>query len=378
MTRTALRVALAGALAASIAPAAVLARKPVEDPLMPAVVRSVRDGKAVLVFFQAEWCEPCNELEARVLESPKPAAAALLQRVHVVRYDFDSDLGQAASRQLAVMSLPTTLVLRPVVAEGPSGTPLGYREIERVEGFEDAASWIAAVDAAVRRDPHATRALCTTWKEKRGPGHLELLACAATSLQSVRDGAAAAEWIEPRVTGEVPRAARPAARAAARALQRYWLRVRGDAGRCAEVAARTGQLAADDAEARAGFAYWHALCLKRSGQVARAVAVLEEHGRRAGTERKARDAARLLAADLLVHERIEPARARELLAAARRDEPGNDEAWYLSARLERDQRRFREARDLIRRARALAPQKALYRHFEEGLRAAEAAGRRTP
>ena len=167
--RLALGLALAGALAASGVPAAALARKPAEDPLMPAIVRSVRDGKAVLVFFQAEWCEPCNELEAQVLESPKAAAAGLLQRVHVVRYDFESDLGQAAARQHAVMSLPTTLVLRPLVAEGESATPLGIREIERLEGFEDAASWIATIDAAVRRDPRSTRAVCTAWKDKRGP-----------------------------------------------------------------------------------------------------------------------------------------------------------------------------------------------------------------
>ena len=65
--------------------------------------------------------------------------------------------------------------------------------------------------------------------------------------------------------------------------------------------------------------------------------------------RQTRDAARLLGADLLVHERIEPARARELLAVVWREEPGNDEAWYLGARLARDQRQLREARDLIRR-----------------------------
>jgi thiol-disulfide isomerase/thioredoxin len=125
MTR--LRLALVAALLAGLAPSLARAKKPPEDPLMPAIARSVSDGKAVLVFFQAEWCEPCNELEAQILESPR--GAPLLRRVHVVRYEFDSALGQIASQQHAVMSLPTTLVLRVRRAEGASATPLAYREV---------------------------------------------------------------------------------------------------------------------------------------------------------------------------------------------------------------------------------------------------------
>jgi thiol-disulfide isomerase/thioredoxin len=335
------------------------------DPLWKALGQSLRDGKAIVVFFQAEWCEPCNELEAQVFESPR--GAPLLARVHVVRYEFDSALGQIASQQFAVMSLPTSLVLRVRRAEGASATPLAYREVARIEGFDDAPSWLATMDAALRRDPSASRSLCDAWKGKTGPGHWELLPCAETHLRDLAFGGEAAAWIEPRVTGTVPPQARKAARDAARALLRYWLRVRGDAGRCADLAARTQQLAADDPEARAGFVYWHALCLRRAGQTARAAAVLEEHIARAGASPKAVGAARLLAADLLVHERIEPARARAFLQLIVKQEPRNDEAYYLWARLLRDQKQLKEARALVAKARALAPQKALYRHFEEGL-----------
>jgi thioredoxin-like negative regulator of GroEL len=351
----ALPLALALALAAAPAPAA-----PAADPLPPALAAAARDGRPVLVLFQAEWCEPCNELEASILEARQ--GAGILAQVHLVRVDFESELGQARSKQLLILGLPTTLVLLPRAAAP------GYQEIERIEGFDDAPSWVSTIDAALKRRGPNPQASCDAWRGQPGPAHWDLVPCAVAALRQQGLSAGAAAWLEP-YTRAAPRteAERGRALEATRALSRYALRVRGDAARCADLAARGAALAAGRRQ-QASFVYWQAQCLGRAGRAREAAATLGAWlAARGGAAPKERREARLLAADLLVHERLAPERARRELERLVADDPRDDEAQYLTARLMRDTGQLAAARAAIARARALAPGKALYRHFEERL-----------
>ncbi|HEY3354864.1 MAG TPA: thioredoxin family protein [Polyangia bacterium] len=352
---------VAAVLALCAAPAAQAAPG---DPFGPALAAAARDGKPLLMLFQAEWCDPCNELEASILEARK--GAGILARVHLVRYDFDAEPGQSRSRQHLILGLPTTLLLKARVATGTSGTPLGYDEIERIEGFDDAPSWVATLEAALARNAPNPQAACDTWQRQPGTARLDLVPCAVAALRHARLTLEAAAWLEP-VTRLKPRTDRERALVldATRALCRYALRARGDAGRCAELAARGAALA--DVKRAGSFTYWQAQCLARSGRPREAVAALDTYLARPAAGAAAAREARLLVADLLVHERLDPARARRELDALLATDPRDDEPHYLLARLLRDTGHPAEARAAVARARALAPQKALYRHFAERL-----------
>jgi tetratricopeptide (TPR) repeat protein len=237
-------------------------------------------------------------------------------------------------------------------------------EIDRVEGFNDVPSWMARIEKA-RVSPGPVGAACAAWK-RQPAGSCALVECAAESLRGP-DADAAAAWLAPCAAAKATSpAAIPAKLEAAKLMARYWLRLKDQPARCAEVAGRVWREHPTEKGA-GGLAYWEARCLGRAGKPREAVLALDAYLARARLEGKRLAEARLMVADLLVHEKIAPERARKDLEAIIAADPKNDEPPYLLARLLRDTGRRAEARAAVAKARALAPKKALYRRFEAGL-----------
>lgn len=95
--------------------------------------------RRVAVKVGAAWCRMCDDLDARVLATA--AGRAVFDGLETVAVDFDAS--PALAKRLAILELPTVVVLR------PDGLEVG-----RVVGFEDVDEWLAqARDAVVSDDP---------------------------------------------------------------------------------------------------------------------------------------------------------------------------------------------------------------------------------
>jgi len=203
--------------------------------------------------------------------------------------------------------------------------------------------------------------------------------CAIAALAGP-DGDAAAAWLSD-YAGTVPRSGSAAedAFAAAQALIRYQLRVRDDPAACAETARLAYPNVGNDLKRLGWLAVWRCRCLHRAGRPDELLPVLDALLARAEESRAARPGnssgadelldAHELAADVLVHERLHPARAEQELRLVLDAAPGRHWAHYLLARLLRsDPDRREEARRAIARAGELAPANVLYRRMAGELR----------
>ncbi|MCA9607364.1 MAG: hypothetical protein KC619_17280 [Myxococcales bacterium] len=93
--------------------------------------------RRVAVKVGAEWCTMCDDLDEQVLATP--AGRAIFEGLDTVGVDFDAspDIGQ----RLAILELPTVVILR------PDGVEAG-----RIVGFADVDGWLAEAREAIASD----------------------------------------------------------------------------------------------------------------------------------------------------------------------------------------------------------------------------------
>ncbi|MSP92748.1 MAG: hypothetical protein EXR79_13240 [Myxococcales bacterium] len=329
---------------------------------------ALASGRPFVAVVHADWCEPCNELHMRALESA--AAARALAGVEVAGVDFESAAGASVAAEWKVLGLPTTLVLR------PHGTSL--IEVGRIEGFDGAKDWLAAVEAALqRREPEPGRCptdaaaftarnlpAAVTVTDEAFAAQLECLAAdlrgaagpdAARVLQAVMD-----DPVRMNALARQPEPVCMRAVAAFRLLGRWRTRVQRDHARAAEVFAALQQWPGLPARAKPGALYWRARSLAKAGRGSEAFAVLQQHVTATGGALEAKE----LAADLLVHEHVEPARAHAWLVEVADAQPANHWAQYLLGELAMLQSNPIEAVARYETANRIQPDNALYlRHL---------------
>ncbi len=326
--------------------------------------RAAESNQPVVAIVHARWCGPCNELETRVLDTPE--GKQLMQHTIVLPIDFEDAVGGAVSARLRVIGLPTTLVLR---VEGDR-----LREYGRVEGFETAPEYRLALQTALERTAPA-KAGCDNADDRAlapladARTLLPDLDCSATRLQSEEPGDAA-DKIRTLLTD--PAFAKTGTgwsedergRLAdfITILGRYDSRVARQSDLCADDFARLAAWPGLPEKRKPGAVFWHARCLNKAGRSAEALNVLTNW-----LSGRADDpAAKELVADLLVHEHLELARARQLLLEVVKVKPENDWAWYLLGEVATQQGDTRAAIEHLRKADLLKPGVALYvRHLAQ-------------
>jgi thioredoxin-like negative regulator of GroEL len=324
--------------------------------------RAAGEHKPVVAVIHADWCGPCSELDARVLDTPQ--GKQLLQGAIVLPVDFEEGIGGAVSARLRVLGLPTTVVLR---AEGDR-----LREYGRIEGFETAPEYAQALQTLLERTtPVATGCSNADERPLRADQPMSTLLpdveCTAARLQSEEPGDAADKLRgllgDPGFNGmgkDWPDDGRERLADAVTLLGRFDSRVARLPQRCAEDFARLAAWPALPEKRKSGAHFWHARCLVKAGRAVEAEAVLQNW-----LSTHADDpAAKELVADLLVHERLEPGQARQLLGEVLKARPEDDWAWYLLGELDTQAGDKPAAIEHLRMADAIKPGVALYvRHL---------------
>jgi thioredoxin-like negative regulator of GroEL len=311
-----------------------------KDRLDDADLAALDQAGRAIVEIGADWCGPCNQLAAEVLETG--AIDTVARGALRVRIDFETPHGAEVSSRLGVIHLPTTVVLD---RDG--------REVGRVEGYPGAEPWLEALADALggARDLPALEA-----KAARGDP-LDLGAYAeARLLAGPQSGVAVAlAALAALVDGDHL----AAATRAARAIGRYHLRVRRDAAAgLAHFDAMAARFAASPRD-HAHFLYWSASALVQGGR-------RHEGSRRlldwlAGAPD---DTLRLsYALEFHLHHTFPPALGRPLLERLVAFTGWTAELHYADARLALAEGRRDEAVAAARRAVALGPESALYRNY---------------
>lgn len=100
---------------------------------------ALSEGRRVAFEFHASWCSMCHALRREVLDTP--AARPLLDGVERVGIDFDAAKSRGLVERLAILELPTVVVL------GADGVERG-----RMVGYETAAAWLAEARATLARE----------------------------------------------------------------------------------------------------------------------------------------------------------------------------------------------------------------------------------
>ncbi len=295
----------------------------------------------LVVDVMADWCEPCHQLSADVLDTD--AATPVLQGVVAAKVDFDSQRGQDVVRRYGVLGLPTTLVL------SSSGDELG-----RIEGFEKRDEYVEALKALLAGgdDLASTRA---AWEKQKT--NVDRTLAYATRLLGRGESARAKELLAPFLAKDDGDGAK-----ASRLLGRWLLRVQGDAAAAEAHFRAASQRYAKTASAR-GLRYWHAKALAKLGRIDEGVAVF--------TATQTPEAASDLA-DFLVGEKQSPTRCMTAIVDALKRTPQTataDHAWlrYLAAETARRNRDYVSAKREIKKAIALDPKRAIFTHLSERL-----------
>lgn len=338
--------------------------------------RAAGEHKPVVAVIHADWCGPCNELDARVLDTPP--GQQILQNAIVLPVDFEDGIGGAVSAHLRVLGLPTTVVLRP---EGDH-----LREYGRIEGFETAPEYMQALQTLLERTTPLPTG-CSNADDR--PLRADVLAgtllpdveCTAARLQSDEPGDAAEKLrgllADPGFSTmgkDWPDDFRQRLADAMTVLGRYDSRVARQPQRCAEDFARLAAWPSLPEKRKAGAHFWHARCLVKAGRGVEAEAVLQNWLSTHADDAEAKE----LVADLLVHEKLEPGQARRLLAEVLKAKPEDDWAWYLLGELDTQAGDTTAAIEHLRKADTLKPGVALYMRHLARLRSPSPTPQRVP
>ncbi len=322
---------------------------------------------ALVVVASADWCEPCNELHHRFLDTSagKQALAG-----HAFReVDVDTSAGGAVAADLRILGYPSTVVLRRMGGQRV--------EVGRIEGFDSAAEYSTTLrELLARTAPVAwcAQPLPVALPASHAPAEtLPVLRCAAESLRgpdAQRAAALLAGFVADPVRWSAAAAWDEAARtdllATLRLLGRYQTRVMRDHAACASTFGAIATFAGTPEKSRGGMHYWRARCLLRGGKPEVAQAELRQYlAGRAGDAQAAE-----LVADFVVHEALAqawgPRWALELLMALAQQKPDDHWAHYLLGVVHARAGRMDEARAAIAKALAVKPESAIYlRHRDQ-------------
>ena len=320
--------------------------------------RAVAKQQPVVVLAHADWCAPCNELALRVLDTHD--GQALLANTVFLPVNFDDPLGAAVAARLRVLGLPTTLVLR-----DHEGTLV---EFGRIDGYENPADFKQMLLAALERKTppqqgcHNTddRPLLASGAEAVVVADAE---CTAAQLTTVDAGDAADKlraFLDNPGFGTLGQTwtadSKKRLVEALTLLGRYDARVGRDQARCAADFARLQGWAQTSQAQRGNLVFWEARCLARAGNAPAALQALD----RWLSPHQDDAAAQVLVADLLVHERLEPAKAQALLQQATKANPEDHWAFYLTGELAVQRGDGVSAQKAYQRALAIKPGTAIY------------------
>ncbi len=226
--------------------------------LEEALARARQRGARLALKTSATWCSLCDVLCHEVLD--RPEGRALLSGAERLDLDFDAPASRALVERLAILELPTLVVL-----DG-EGCELG-----RVVGYEDAASWTRAAREALSASDPMPALEAAHAREPSDPLAALALGEALLSREPER-GLALLERVTLRADEH-----------AARALWlvgRYTQRVRGDASAARWIWQSLGERFPDSRHARDAW-WWYATAQAKLGRPELGSAALEERVRRA-------------------------------------------------------------------------------------------------
>ncbi len=331
---------------------------PALERLQAAHAADGSDG-VLLVEVSADWCLPCNQLAAEVLDTP--AGNEVVGKDLAIRVDFEGDEGQAIKRRFGVLGLPTLLVVHRD----------GY-ELGRVEGYPGRAEWVDAV-----HDARAGRAgIDELAKAARRAPRDKGVALELAQARLVRGDITAALKVLDKLIAGAPLPARrkppkndaqkqefelttTAAAYAARIKGRWLLRVREDGEKALVHFAAMAERFAGTPH-RASFIYWQANALEHLKRRDEAVALFVRWRAEPGEG----DNALAYQADFMVHHGYPGAIevARELLGKT----PSASSHYLVSRSLQRAGD-LAAAREHAALAVGIEPETALYKNHHRQL-----------
>ena len=316
------------------------------------LARARAHGTTPLLDVSATWCSSCAQLEGEVLL--RPEAAGRLAGLEVGTIDFDSPEGQAVTERYRVVRLPTVLLLD---ADGA--------EQGRVEGYEDAEGFLAALDELrARGAPRSDDLRAVVAANPDAAAGWLALGTALLLREDPEEGQAALE----RAIALDPSGELGVAGGAYELLGRYWVRVRGE---YAEAVARLaeGRYMTAGTPGIGGLTYWFAEAYFLGGEVEEATSALDRHTAAHPYE----PMPFLLRADFCFERGLLPAQTDRDVGIVLSMSPPPEmaaAAYYIRARLRARRGRGDEAAEAIRAALERDPTRVLYRRFLERLREA--------
>ncbi len=179
----------------------------------PVLVEARANQRMVLLDFGADWCGPCQTMDAMVW-SRADVAAAIAPGYVALRVDADSSEGAALMRRYNVGALPTVLALR---ADGT--------EIDRLTGDNDSTTIIAAL-AAWRRGESTLSVLAARVAQR--PNDLAMRLDVGTRFADRGDAAHALEHLQRVIAGDAGNAQGYKSRALLAMGDRLYLRALHD------------------------------------------------------------------------------------------------------------------------------------------------------